>query len=434
MLKTLSQRQMRGFFVMSYTFCGIDFGTSNSSIAIAGVDQKPKLVSVENNKTTIPSTIFYQTNYPFPVFGQSAIKAYINGEQGRFMRSLKRVLGTDLMSVGTIVNGKSVSFENILSQFINNLRLKAQLMHQEAIESVVMGRPVHFRDNDSKGDANAERELENIAHGVGFKNVVFQYEPIAAAYAHEVNVIGEKLACVIDIGGGTSDFTIIRLGEKLRHKLDRSDDILASTGVRIGGNDFDQNLSIKSFMPELGMRTTYGEKDLPVPSSQYFELSEWSKVNSVYSYQNLRTIKQVLSEAHNPQKYSRLLEVVEKEKGHILLGMVEDTKISLTQETQFQKILDFLDDRPIIKVSQKEFNVAIKENVSKTTISVQECLRQAGIKNSDIDLIVLTGGSTEIPLVQKELCAVCPQAEISGENKLSSVGLGLAYDSLRRFA
>lgn len=419
---------------MSYTFCGIDFGTSNSSIAIAGADKTPKLVPVENNKTTIPSTIFYEDNRPTPVFGNAAIRAYVNGEQGRFMRSLKRVLGTDLMSIGTIVNGKSIKFEEILKRFINELKYKAQTISGQEIENVVMGRPVHFRDNDPKGDINAERELKNIAHQVGFKNVVFQYEPIAAAYAHEIKVKDEKLACVIDIGGGTSDFTIIRLGPKLQNKLDRSDDILASTGVRIGGNDFDQSLSIKSFMPELGMKTTYGEKNLTVPSSQYFDLSEWSKVNSVYSYQNMRTIREVSADAHDLEKYSRLLELVEKEKGHILLGLVEEAKIDLTQELECRKILEFLEDKPIVRATQKEFNAAIKNNVSKTAASVKECLTQAGIKASSIELIVLTGGSTEIPLVQKELCAVCPQAEISGENKLSSVGLGLAYDSLRRFA
>lgn len=414
-------------------YCGIDFGTSNSSIALAGPYQPPILVPVENQKYTIPSTIFYETDKPAPIFGEAAIMAYITGEQGRFMRSLKRVLGTDLMSVGTIVNNKSVKFENILAQFIKHLKDKAQATSQEEISSVVMGRPVHFRDNDDKGDRAAEAELKQIAAKVGFENIVFQYEPIAAAFSHEVRVKGEKLACVVDIGGGTSDFTIIRLGEKLKDKTDRKDDILASTGVRIGGNDFDKNLCISSFMPALGMKTTYGDKNLPVPSSQYFDLAEWSKVNSVYSYQNRRTIRQVLADAHDVKRYSRLQELIEKEKGHELLGQVENAKIALTDFEDNLQVLEFLDDKPQITSTRRAFNEAIAENVAKTAAAVKKCLIEAQVKAEEINLIILTGGSTEIPYVQRQLCQIFPSAEISGENKLSSVGLGLAYDSLRRF-
>lgn len=415
-------------------YCGIDFGTSNSSIAIAGSRQMPVLVPVENTKDTIPSTIFYGTDSPVPLFGNAAIAAYINGEQGRFMRSLKRVLGTDLMSAGTIINGKSAKFENILIQFIKHLKRKAEVISKEEINNIVMGRPVHFRDNDPKGDATAENELRQIAGQVGFKNIAFQYEPIAAAYAHEANLKGESLACVVDIGGGTSDFTVIRLGSEHRLKADRSDDILASSGVRIGGNDFDKSLCISSFMPALGMKTTYGNKNLPVPSSQYFDLAEWSKVNSAYSFQNQRIIRQVLSEAHDKNKYARLLELVEKEKGHELLGQVEAAKIALTNANENLQILKFLQDKPEIKSNRQEFNNAIKDNVEKTRQAVMECLVQAQAKAEEIELIILTGGSTEIPYVQKELCGIFPKAAISGENKLSSVGLGLAYDSLRIFA
>ena len=130
-----------------------------------------------------------------------------------------------------------------------------------------MGRPVHFRDNDPSGDAQAQAELEKIARSVGFKHVAFQYEPIAAAFAHEQNLSSEKLAFVVDIGGGTSDFTVIRLSPTRKLKLDRSDDVLANTGVRIGGNDFDKDLSLKSFMPCFGLGSEYrsGDKNIKIP-------------------------------------------------------------------------------------------------------------------------------------------------------------------------
>ena len=414
-------------------FCGIDFGTSNSSIAVASTVQKPKMIAVEDEHITIPSAIFYENNKTLPLFGRTALQKYMSGEEGRLMRSLKRVLGTDLMQNGTILNGKSVKFENILAQYIKFMKEKAEIFAQRNIEKIVMGRPVHFRDNDKKGDIEAEKQLKDVAEKAGFKEIYFQYEPIAAAYAHEENIKGEKIACVIDIGGGTSDFSIIRLGENLKNKKNRYDDILADSGVRIGGNDFDKDLSIKSFMPELGMHTTYGKKNLYVPTSQYFDMSEWSKINMAYTYQNKKIIKEVLVEAHNPEKYMRLLELYEQEAGHKLLWLVEEAKIKLSNQSQTSTILNFLSGKPQIQSTKEAFNISVMNDLSKVKNSVQECLCQAQIKAKKIDLIILTGGSTEIPIVRNELCQIFSNAEISAQNKLTSVGLGLAYDGYHYF-
>ncbi len=414
-------------------FCGIDFGTSNSSIAVASITQKPQMIAVEDEHITIPSAIFYENNKSQPVFGRLALQKHMSGEEGRLMRSLKRVLGTDLMQNGTILHGKSVKFENILAQYIKFMKEKAENFVHENIEKVVMGRPVHFRDNDKKGDIEAEKQLKDVAEKAGFKEIYFQYEPIAAAYAHEENIKGEKLACVIDIGGGTSDFSIIKLGEKLKSKKNRYDDILADSGIRIGGNDFDKDLSIKSFMPELGMHTTYGKKNLFVPTSQYFDMSEWSKINMAYTYQNKKIINEVLTEAHNPEKYTRLLELYEQEAGHKLLWLVENAKIKLSNQPQVMTILDFLGGKPQIQSTDLVLSEAVKNDLSKVKNSVQECLCQAQIKAEKIDLIILTGGSTEIPIVKNELCQVFPNAEISAKDKLTSVGLGLAYDGYHYF-
>lgn len=188
---------------MSALLCGIDFGTSNSSVAVSSETLPPRLIKVEKNKTTIPSTIFYETGKIQPIFGQQAVDAYISGQEGRFMRSLKRVLGTDLMTVGTQINGKPVKFENILSQFIKYLKNKIEEELQLEAESVVMGRPVHFRDNDIKGDIAAEKELAQIAHMVGFKNVVFQYEPNGAKltlFIHiKISVLSMKYMLMLTI-------------------------------------------------------------------------------------------------------------------------------------------------------------------------------------------------------------------------------------------
>lgn len=413
--------------------CGIDFGTTNSAIAVTSPTQKPKLVCLEDSSVTIPSAIFYPKSSNTPLFGSKAIVNYTDGNPGRFMRSLKRVLGTELMASGTMVNGKSLTFSQILQGFIANLKSKAEFEVEETIEHVVMGRPVHFRDNDPNGDKKAEQELTQIAQAIGFKHIKFQFEPIAAAFAHEDNIDGEKLACVVDIGGGTSDFSIIKIGKPLQQKLNRQDDILANSGIRIGGNDFDKSLSIASFMPEFGLGTTHGKKNLPVPSSTYFDLAEWSKINSLYSYNNLKLVNNVLKEAHCPEKYSRLYDVLENETGHILLSLVEKTKINLTNKNEFTTQIEFVNQTPSIKTSTKEFNTAIQNNIRLIMLSLQECLNQANITADKIELVILTGGSTEIPLVQETIKNFFSKAQISQENKMDSVGLGLAFDSRRLF-
>lgn len=175
------------------TSCGIDFGTSNSSIAISknGV---VSLVPVEGAQYTIPSALFFQRRVHQPFFGREAAELFFAHKEGRFMRSLKRVLGTDLMKHGTSVNGRALKFEDIIASFLQNLKDKAEAFTQEDLHHVVMGRPVHFVDNDAAANTRAQQELKNIAQRVGFTQVEFQLEPIAAAFAHEERIQQEKLA------------------------------------------------------------------------------------------------------------------------------------------------------------------------------------------------------------------------------------------------
>lgn len=417
---------------MTNISCGIDFGTSNSSIAIAK-DGNVHLVAVEGNSTTTPSAMFFLRKGNVPFYGRDAVNMFLDRNPGRFMRSLKRVLGTPVMRQGTMVNGELMRFNEIITSFLQKLKDKADTEAGQEIENVVMGRPVHFVDNDPQADIRAESELKAIAKQLGFKNIDFQFEPIAAAFAHEVNVSGEKLAIVVDLGGGTSDFTVIKLSNKSIGKADRSQDILANTGVRVGGNDFDKDLSLAAIMPELGYRSTYGAKNLEVPLYHYFDLSEWSKVNFLYTTKIISQTKQILFESHDKPRYKRLLQVLEQETGHTLLSTTEETKIALTSLAEFDAPLDFLEEGLTTRVSRHRFDDAIGGKISKITESAAQCLQDAGVSAEDIKLVILTGGSTEVPLVQSEFSRLFPNAEISGENKLSSVGLGLAYASQSRF-
>ncbi len=422
---------------MSKISCGIDFGTTNTSAALAKGFAEPTLVPVENSDVTTPTALFFGDGGKV-YFGREAMQHYMDGDRGRCMRSLKRVLGTSLMSSGTLVNGRIMKFNDILSYFLKHIKQQIDENAGQNVEDVVVGRPVHFRDNDPQGDTKAQQELEEIARSAGFKNIDFQFEPIAAAFAHEKLIEGEKLACVVDIGGGTSDFSIIKIGRNLMRKIDRQDDILASTGVRIGGNDFDKDLALECFMPEFGFggytepKTKY-DKSIPLPTSIYRDLAVWNKINMLYVPKEKNNAKKMLYSAAEPEKVKRLIEILEKEQGHTLLTAVEETKIYLTEKESTKVTLNFLSDKPVILANRKQFEKSLVADGKRISDSVLECLNQAQVRPEDIELVILTGGSTEVPYIQQMMISHFPTAELSQENKLSSVGLGLAFDSARKF-
>lgn len=418
---------------MTTISCGIDFGTSNSSVAMA-TDGTISLVPVENDHITIPSAIFFQQADNLPVYGRAAVNSFFDREPGRFMRSLKRVLGTSLMKQGTLVNGTSMSFATIITHFLTHIKGKADAVANQEIDHVVMGRPVHFVDNDPEADGRAQAELLAIAQRIGFKHIEFQFEPIAAAFAHEAKLRGEKLAIVADLGGGTSDFTVIKLSDRYIHKPDRSSDILANTGIRVGGNDFDKALSLAAIMPELGYRTTYGAKNLEVPLKPYHDLSEWSKVNFLYTPKIRMQVRQLLHQSHDKKRYGRLLQVLEDETGHALLAVAEEAKIALSGQEDYRAPVDFIEDDFIIVLKRILFEQAIQDDVDRIAASARQCLLEAGVRKEAIELVILTGGSTEVNAIQAAFKALFPNAAIAQENKLSSVGLGLAYASHHKFA
>jgi hypothetical chaperone protein len=414
-------------------FCGIDFGTSNSSLAVAN-QADVFLVPVEKHHQTIPSAMFFARKDNQAFFGREATERFLTRQPGRLMRSLKRVLGTPVMRQGTMVNGELMKFDQVIAAFLDQMKRKAESDCNTELRHVVMGRPVHFTDNDPAADQRAENELKNIAMSLGFEHVGFQFEPIAAAFAHEAKVTSEKLAMVVDLGGGTSDFTVIRLSTENAQKADRSSDILANTGVRLGGNDFDKDLSLAEMMPELGFRSRYGAKNLEVPSYHYFDLSEWSKVNFLYTNKTIFQAKQLLRETHDPVRYGRLVNILEQETGHAVLAETEKIKIGLAHSHSYEAALDFIDQDLRIDVDRENFNLAIATKTERIVRAATECLREAGIGPEAIGLVIMTGGSTEIPLIQDQFRQLFPSAQWSEENKLSSVGLGLAYDARNRFS
>src|SRR5271155_787409 len=345
--------------------CGLDFGTSNSALGIVR-DGVPVLAPVEGENPLIPSAIFFDfESHGRVIYGREAVDAYIGQHEGRLMRALKTVLGSSLMDEKTSVGRKRIALTEVVELFIRHLKSKAEAFAGCEIDQVVHGRPVRFTEHDDAAEARAQTVLEDIAHRAGFKDVVFVSEPIAAAFHYEETVAREELVLVADIGGGTSDFTVIRVGPSRRARVDRRDDILANAGIRIGGTDFDRFLNIDSVMPLLGLGTQLIAKDLPMPRATYFELATWATINFVHTQKTEREVAELVADSRQPDKTVRLLHTIRKRLGHRIAFAVEDAKIALSEETQTTIPLDFLERGLSAETSQTAFDHAIVEKTRK---------------------------------------------------------------------
>jgi hypothetical chaperone protein len=273
--------------------CGVDFGTSNSTVGWHRGAQSV-LLALEQDKLTLPSVIFFNAEEHEVSYGRAALANYLAGYEGRLMRSMKSLLGTSLIDGQTEVMGKPLAFRDLLSQFIGELKKRAEQSAGQAFEHAVFGRPVHFIDDNRQADQIAQNTLEDIAHAVGFKEVHFQFEPIAAAFDYESRIEKEELVLIADIGGGTSDFSLVRLAPERAHLLDRHDDILGNGGIHIGGTDFDKYLSLTHIMPLLGLGGRLANQT-DVPSSYYFNLATWHTINLAYHCKSLAGITGCIS-------------------------------------------------------------------------------------------------------------------------------------------
>lgn len=261
--------------------CGLDFGTSNSTIARLDSGGVPHLLKLEAGRETIPSVIFFGFEDDSLHFGRQAVAEYVTGADGRLMRSLKSVLGTSLIGDTTRVKAKSYGFLEILGIFIGELKRRAEAELFAPVDSVVCGRPVHFVDDDPVADAAAQEQLAGAVRAQGFRHVDFQFEPIAAALDYERQVSAERLALIVDLGGGTSDFSVVRVSPQRARSVDRGGDILSTAGVHVGGTDFDRLLSMAKVMPELGLGTVTRDGKRHLPVAPYYDLSTWHRINQI---------------------------------------------------------------------------------------------------------------------------------------------------------
>jgi len=412
--------------------CGVDFGTSNSTMGWSRQGQ-PSLLALEDGKMTLPSVVFFNADENEFSYGRAALSTYLAGYEGRLMRSLKSLLGSGMIDGQTEVGGRALPFRALLSQFIGELKQRGERAAGRRFDSVVLGRPVHFVDDSAEADQLAQDTLEEIARAVGFKHIAFQYEPIAAAFDYESTIAREELVLIADIGGGTSDFSLVRLSPERAKKTDRLDDILANGGVHIGGTDFDKYLSLSSVMPLLGLGSKLTSNS-EVPSGYYFNLATWHTINLIYTRKAWQQLQDVYREVAERDKFARLLDLVEQRAGHWLALQVEAAKIGLSEDESFTLELDRLRPPDTLQLTRAGFDASIDHLVESVEQTVGKLLADAGVKADAIDSVFFTGGSSGVHLLRKRIAALVPNAKQVEGDLFGSIGAGLALDAVRKFS
>ena len=413
---------------MTATACGLDFGTSNSTLGVGG-----RLVALEGAAVTLPSAVFWEADGGSPRFGRAAIAAYLEGEDGRLLRGLKSTLGSGLVQERTRVGARSVSFREVLARFIGHMKTRAETVLGGPLTQVVMGRPVHFVDDDPQADKAAEQVLADIARDLGFAEVTFQYEPIAAALDYETTVSAEELVLIVDIGGGTSDFSILRVGPDRARLADRAADILANDGIRLGGTDFDRQFSLAEVMPDLGyLAPTMGGQGV-MPRHYYLDLATWHRINTLYADRVMADMKALRRQIDAPELLDRMIRVLEGRHGHALAIEVERAKIALSHDDATRLMLRALTGGANPVVTRARLEAALAGAMDRVAQRIAQVLAMAGTPADRIGTVFLTGGSSALPALRAAVAQVVPGARLARGDDLASVGTGLALEAARRF-
>jgi hypothetical chaperone protein len=429
----------------SPAYCAIDFGTSNSAVALPAARGGVELVPLEGTFTGMPTAVFYAIeglaahHAPQRLYGRAAIAAYVDGTEGRLMRSMKSILGSSLVERSTEVGGgHAVRYLDVIGSYLRHLKAKAEARAGQALERAVIGRPVFFVDDEPERDAAAQDAMARVAREVGFSDVQFQYEPIAAAFDHEQSVEQEQTVLVADIGGGTSDFSVVRVGPARRTRLDRRDDILANHGVHVAGTDFDRRIELRCILPLAGYGAfgpPRGDGSAPreVPSAIYFDLATWHLINTCYTPARMLELRGMRDWYADERLHARLMRVLERRLGHALAARAEEAKITVSAAPVARIELSAIDAGLAAELSEPQAMDAIAADRLRIVDAAREALRQAGLRAAQLDAMYFTGGSTGLAPLVAAIAAVAPAARIVRGDRFASVATGLGVHARRMF-
>ncbi|HUA92053.1 MAG TPA: Hsp70 family protein [Terracidiphilus sp.] len=422
---------------------GIDFGTTNSSIALARGDTTVQFASFQfrGAETASFRSVLYLEQFKSPsgvkrahsFTGPPAIERYLEAaEKGRLIQSLKSHLSSRSLT-GTEVFGRRYKLEDLLSRIVADLRTHAEQQFGRPVRHATVGRPVRFVGAETvDDDLFAVERLREAFVTAGFEHVDFEMEPVAAAYAYESTLDHDELILIGDFGGGTSDFSLLRVGPGVRARGRTSADLLGNSGVGLAGDAFDARIIRKLVSPALGSNAEARSlnKLLPaVPAWIYANLERWHYL----SFLRTNNVREILKSARirtlEPEKISALIEIIEEDLGFQLHQAVQQVKYELSRSdtAEFRFRDGTLDLR--IPVRRTEFEAWIAEELRSIELCVDGLLKTTGVHARDVDCVFLTGGSSFVPAVRRIFNARFGEERIRGGNEFTSVAHGLALRS-----
>ena len=418
---------------------GLDFGTTNSAIAVADPQRQATLASFNagNSTTTSFRSILY-----FPAkdktsgvraetkAGPEAIASYLDSDtKGRLIVSIKSYLASRLFTT-TNINGRNYSLEELISIILGRLRKAVADQFVTQATRVVMGRPVRFSGAETEADETLALErLSSAAKLAGFSEILFEYEPVAAAYQYETKLDHAELVLIGDFGGGTSDFTLARLGP---NRSQDQNPVIGTSGVAIAGDTFDSRIMMQLVAPMLGLGSTYKSlgKELPVPVWIYSQLSSWHHMFLLKDPKTMSVLREVKSQAVESEKVKALVQIISENLGYALYRSVEETKLKLTDD----ELATFKFLQSIIPVEGQlerwRFESWIQDDIQRIASSVQSLLNECGVKASDVDSVFLTGGSSFVPYVRRYFSKTFGAGKLRTGEELTTVAKGLALRAL----
>lgn len=405
--------------------CGVDFGTSNSAVALS----TGEVLKVEASSRLSRSVLFFPEDTGEVLAGGPAIERYLEDNAGRFIQSMKTWLPSSTFT-RTQIRNRTLLLEDLIAVFLKSLRTRAMDSLGKDLDEVVMGRPARF-SIDPKADAFAEERLKKAAELAGFTQVSFLIEPIAAALAYEATLNRDELVLVADFGAGTSDLTLMWLGPTRRVKAERRGDVVASSGVYVGGDRFDAAIMKHKLLPYFGQGSTYevGFKRMPIPTYVLSRLLSWNEMSLIREKSTRELIDQMLKTSDSKDAIAALHDLVMYNLGYRLYRAIELAKVELS--TKQKATVVFSDERVHIEeqVTRAEFDRFCAPLIDELEVCTDELLARAP-QELRIDSVFLTGGSSQIPAVRALFARKFGEDRLRTADAFTSVveGLGRASD------
>jgi hypothetical chaperone protein len=418
---------------------GIDFGTTNTSIAIARPDGSVQLAHFPlfgQANDTYRSLLYFEqlTGKPglpttFCWTGPQGIEHYLAADnQGRLIQSLKSFLAIRNME-GTQVFERKRTIEELIGRILGDVRTEASRQFGIDIRHATVGRPVRFVGADSVDDDNyAEDRLADAFSLASFDTIAFELEPVAAAHEYDSALDHDELILIGDFGGGTSDFSIVRVGPSVRERGRTEADLLGNAGVGVAGDAFDAKIIRNLVSPELGSNSQFRSMDkmLPLPAWPYSSLERWHHLSFLKTRETIEQLARIKAQAVEPEMIAALIDLIQFDLGYQLHRAVQKTKnqLSLSDVAEFE----FRDGGLTLRstVERASFERWIAPELQQISGCIDALLTTAGVPASEIDAVFLTGGSSFVPAVRRIFEARFGAPKIRGGHEFTSVAMGLA--------